>query len=176
MSFWHPPPPPHVDMLAPVFFPELFGLGRKLSKARPCPSLAGCKASLNRLVVSLHDNPGYAVVALSLVMLFLSAKLLTVMGVVHAYAIPAGLVVAFLAGVWAERFLGKRHVTPRGLLVRNTMLYSVPFVVGMSLTALLFGSPDESALKMIICCIGGGLLAFGPQKSLSAACAKSKAR
>ena len=102
MSRWHPPPPPrpHVDMMAPLFFSELFGrLDRKPKKASPRPSLAERKASLDRLVVSLHDNPGYAVVVFSLVMLFLSAKLLTVMGVVHAYAIAAGLAVAFLAGV-----------------------------------------------------------------------------
>ena len=175
MSFWHPPPPPprpHVDMLAPLLFPELFGLDREPKKASPRKTLAERKASLDRVIVSLHANPRYAVVVFSLVMLFLSAKLLTVMGVVHAYAIPAGLAVAFLAGVWAKRFLS----TPHGLLIRNTMLYSVPFVVGMSLTALLFDSPDESALKMIICCIGGGLLAFGPSKSFSAARAKSRTR
>jgi len=163
-------------MLAPVFFPELFGLDCKPKKTRPRPSLADRKASFDRLVVSLHDNPGYAVVVFCLVMLFLSSKLLTVMGVVHAYAIAAGLAVAFLAGIWAKCFLGKPKATPRGILIRNAMLRSVPFIVGMSLTALLIGSPDESALKMIICCVGGGLLAFSSPTSFSAARARSRAR
>ena len=170
------PPPPHVDMLAPVFFPELFGLDPRQKKAHPRPSLAERKASLDRLVVSLYGNPGYAVVVFSLVMLFLSGKLLTAMGVVHAYAAAAGLAVAFLAGIWARRFLGKPQAAPRGILIRKTMLRSVPFVVGMSLTALLVDSPDESVLKIVICCIGGGLLAFGSPKSFSAARARSKVR